>query len=99
MASRPALAAPVSACFFPAMPSESQVQHAAPTAASPAKAAAPKHIVDVLIEERAPKLSGGPFWPFIRPPLYTVLNYNKAIRMAETIAPMGGHDALESISQ
>lgn len=58
----------------------------------------PKHIVDELIEERAPKLSGGALWPFIRPPLYTVLNYNKAVRMADTIAPMSGRDALESIS-
>ncbi|HET9231589.1 MAG TPA: 1-acyl-sn-glycerol-3-phosphate acyltransferase [Vitreimonas sp.] len=58
-----------------------------------------KHIVDVLIEERAPKLSSGPLWPVIRPPLYTVLNYQKAIRMADMIAPMSGHDALESVSE
>src|SRR5688572_27378373 len=41
-----------------------------------------RHIVDVLIEERAPKLSSGPYWPVLRPILYTVLNYNKAVRMA-----------------
>ena len=67
-------------------------------AASPASQAAPKHIVDVLIEERAPKLSTGPLWPLIRPPLYTVLNYEKAIRMANQIAPMSGRDALDSVS-
>jgi putative hemolysin len=66
--------------------------------APPLNAAPGKHIVDVLIEERAPKLSTGPFWPLVRPPLYTVLNYNKAIRMADQIAPMSGHDALESVS-
>lgn len=60
---------------------------------------ADKHIVDVLIEERAPKLSGGALWPLIRPPLYTVLNYQKAVRMADQIAPMGGRDALQSISE
>jgi len=57
-----------------------------------------KHIVDVLIEERAPKLSTGAAWPVLRPILYTVLNYNKAVRMADMIAPMSGRDALESIS-
>jgi putative hemolysin len=67
-------------------------------AASPA-APVQKHIVDVLIEERAPKLSAGPAWPLLRPVLYTVLNYNKAIRMADAIAPMGGREALEYISQ
>ncbi|MBL8546580.1 MAG: 1-acyl-sn-glycerol-3-phosphate acyltransferase [Hyphomonadaceae bacterium] len=58
----------------------------------------PKHIVDVLIEERAPKLSTSAMWPVLRPLLYTVLNYDKAVRMADMIAPMGGGDALEAIS-
>lgn len=58
-----------------------------------------KHIVDVLIEERAPKLSTSAAWPFLRPVLYTVLNYDKAVRMADMIAPMSGSDALESISE
>jgi len=58
-----------------------------------------KHIVDVLIEERAPNLSTGPAWPVLRPILYTVLNYAKAVRMANEIGPMGGREALESISK
>src|SRR5262245_61861181 len=58
-----------------------------------------RHIVDVLIEERAPHLSHGPAWPVLRPVLYGVLNYSKAVRMADEIAPMGGRDALESISK
>lgn len=58
----------------------------------------PKHIVDVLIEERAPKLSSSAAWPALRPVLYSVLNYNKAVRMADMIAPMSGREALESIS-
>jgi putative hemolysin len=66
----------------------------------PAPPAAPaKHIVDALIEERAPHLSNGPLWPFLRPLLYTVLNYDKAVYMADMIAPMSGHDALEFISK
>lgn len=83
------------------MQSESQLKRATPMVAAAASPAAPpdKHIVDVLIEERAPKLSGGPLWPLVRPPLYTVLNYKKAIQMADTIAPMSGHDALESVSK
>lgn len=65
----------------------------------PTRAPAQKHIVDVLIEERAPKLSSSPLWPVVRPPLFTLLNYNKAVRMADAIAPMGGHEALEYISR
>lgn len=61
--------------------------------------ARPKHIVDVLIEERAPKLSTSAMWPLLRPLLYTVLNYDKAVRMADMIAPMSGGDALEAISE
>lgn len=57
-----------------------------------------KHIVDVLIEERAPHLSNGPWWPLLRPLLYTVLNYDKAVYMADQIAPMNGRDALEFVS-
>jgi putative hemolysin len=57
-----------------------------------------KHIVDVLIEERAPKLSASAAWPILRPILYTVLNYDKAVRMADMIAPMSGRDALEAIA-
>jgi putative hemolysin len=57
-----------------------------------------KHIVDALIEERAPHLSSGRLWPVLRPLLYTVLNYAKARSMADAIAPMGGRDALEYLS-
>lgn len=66
-----------------------------PTDAAPP----PKHIVDVLIEERAPKLSASPLWPLMRPPLMHVLNYEKAVRMADMIAPMGGREAMENISE
>jgi len=58
-----------------------------------------KHIVDVLIEERAPRLSNGPLWPLLRPMLYAVLNYRKARYMGDQIAPMSGRDALEFIAQ
>lgn len=57
-----------------------------------------RHIVDVLIEERAPKLSGSPVWPLVRPALYALLDYRKARAMADAIAPMGGRDAIEYVS-
>jgi len=68
-------------------------------AASPAARQAAKHIVDELIEERAPRLSSSVVWRLIRRPLYTVLNYQKAVRMADQIAPMSGREALESVSE
>ncbi|MDO9222441.1 MAG: 1-acyl-sn-glycerol-3-phosphate acyltransferase [Caulobacter sp.] len=68
--------------------------------ASPAQTAAPPggHIVDVLIEERAPKLSRSAAWPAVRPLLYALLDYDKARAMADAIAPMGGKAALDFVS-
>jgi putative hemolysin len=57
-----------------------------------------KHIVDVLIEERAPKLAASWLWPMVRPPLYAALHYPQARAMADAIAPAGGHQAMEHIS-
>ena len=56
------------------------------------------HIVDALIAERAPKLSGSPAWPVLRPLLYALLDYGKARRMADAIAPMPGKAALDHVS-
>ena len=56
------------------------------------------HIVDVLIAERAPKLSASPAWPVLRPLLYAMLDYGKARRMAEAIEPMPGRQALDYVS-
>ncbi len=61
--------------------------------------ASPKHIVDVLIEERAPKLSSSAFWPLLRPLLLGALNYDKAVRMADAIAPLGGREALAHVCE
>jgi putative hemolysin len=57
------------------------------------------HVVDVLIEERAPKLAGSAAWPLIRPPLYALLGYRKARRMADAIAQMPGRAALDFCSE
>ncbi|MDP1642529.1 MAG: 1-acyl-sn-glycerol-3-phosphate acyltransferase [Phenylobacterium sp.] len=56
------------------------------------------HIVDVLIAERAPALSRHPTWPLLRPALYGLLDYAKARRMADAIAPLPGREALERVS-
>lgn len=56
------------------------------------------HIVDTLIAERAPRLTGSAIWPLVRPGLYKMLDYKKARRMAETIRSMGGRAALDHVS-
>ncbi|WP_337185034.1 1-acyl-sn-glycerol-3-phosphate acyltransferase [Phenylobacterium sp.] len=56
------------------------------------------HIVDVLIAERAPRLSGGAAWPLFRPMLYAMLGYDRARRMADAIAPLPGRAALDHVS-
>jgi putative hemolysin len=56
------------------------------------------HIIDVLIEERAPKLAASPLWPMLRPPLYQMLDYAKAVRMADAIAPLPGKAALDHVA-
>ena len=56
------------------------------------------HIVDVLIEERAPKLSASPLWPLLRPPLYRLLDDRQARTMADAISVMGGREALDFVS-
>lgn len=56
------------------------------------------HIVDVLIAERAPRLTSSPLWPLARPLLYGLLDYAKARRMADAIAPLPGRTALDCVS-
>ena len=58
-----------------------------------------RHICDVLIAERAPRLTGSVGWPLVRPFLYALLGYGKARRMADAVAPMGGAEALDHVSK
>jgi putative hemolysin len=73
------------------------------TALSPASTASRtarhSHIIDILIAERAPKLAATPVWPLLRPLLYRMLDYAKAVRMADAIAPLPGGQALDYISR
>jgi putative hemolysin len=68
--------------------------------ASDAKGSAPAsaHIVDVLIAERAPRLTGSAAWPLVRPLLYGLLDYTKARAMADAIADLSGREGLAYVS-
>ena len=57
------------------------------------------HIVDVLIAERAPRLTRSAAWPLVRPGLYALLGYRKARHMADAIAPMSGEETLRHVSE
>ena len=56
------------------------------------------HIVDVLIAERAPRLTGSPLWPLIRPPLYSLLGYREARAMADAVADLSGEGTLDYVA-
>lgn len=58
----------------------------------------PGHIVDTLIAERGQKIVKSPLWPVMRPLLYTLLRYAKAIEFANDIANMPGYQAFEYLS-
>jgi putative hemolysin len=70
----------------------------APARALAITVASRKHIVDELIEERAPSWVAKPWWPLIKPALYRILDYGKAVRMADAIQPLAGREALAHIS-
>lgn len=69
----------------------------APAAARPVSLSQP-HVVDALITERAPRLTATFWWPLIRPAMNRLLNYYRARRMADMVAPMSGPDALAFVS-
>jgi len=58
----------------------------------------PEHIVDELIYERAPGLTGSILWPLVRPPLYGLLGYGQARAMADAVRPLGGAAALDYVA-
>ena len=57
-----------------------------------------KHIVEVLIEERAENLVRSPFWPLYRSVLYPLLQHRAAVRMSDAVARMPGKEGLEHVS-
>ncbi|CAH0338486.1 1-acyl-sn-glycerol-3-phosphate acyltransferase [Rhizobium sp. CECT 9324] len=58
----------------------------------------PGHVVDTLIAERGQKIVTHPLWPVMRPFIYSILRYDKAIEFANDIANMPGFQAFEYLS-
>lgn len=58
----------------------------------------PGHIVDTLIAERGQKIVKHPLWPVMRPFLYSLLRYDKAIEFANDVANMPGFQAFQYLS-
>lgn len=56
------------------------------------------HVVDVLIAERAPRLTGSIVWPLVRSLFYSILGYRQAREMADAITPLPGQAALDHVS-
>lgn len=59
----------------------------------------PGHIVDTLIAERGTRIVRHPLWPVMRPVLYTILNYRRAIQFADAVANLPGFQAFELLSE
>ncbi len=57
------------------------------------------HIVEELIHERAPKLVGSKLWPVAKPVLYAILDYGRAVSMADAVSQVSGDEALRYISR
>ncbi len=57
-----------------------------------------KHIVDVLIEERAQKLIHSPLWPLYRAILYPLLLHGPAVKMADAVANLSARGVFDYIS-
>jgi putative hemolysin len=53
------------------------------------------HIVDQLIEERALRLRANALlWPWVKRVFYPLLGYKRAAEIADTLAPLGGAEAM-----
>lgn len=57
------------------------------------------HVVDQLIAERSLNLSRSPLWPVIRPLLMRMFHYRKAVKMADDVRDLPGHEAMEYLSR
>lgn len=57
-----------------------------------------RHVVDVLLEERAPGLMKSSIWPLVRAPLFALLDYRRARESADAIEDLGGRAAFDYVS-
>ena len=64
-------------------PSQAQADRGLSAFIDPEKSNA--HIVDIMIEERCPSWVSHWSWPAVRPVLYSMLGYRKALRWADEI--------------
>lgn len=58
----------------------------------------PRHIVDMLIQERAPNLAALKVWPLLQPILYKLLGYRDAVRMADAVQGLDGPACFDYVS-
>lgn len=68
------------------------------SAAPDAPARRSPHIVDVLIAERAPRLTRSLAWPVVRPLLHGLLSYGAARDMADAVAVRSGAQSMDYVS-
>lgn len=66
-----------------------------PAAFAPPSSDEARSVVDVLIEERAVRLSRAPLWPLVKTIVYPLLGYRKAVAMADRLAPLSGREAMD----
>ena len=59
----------------------------------------PGHIVDTLIAERGTRIIHHPLWPVMRPFLYSLLRYGKAVEFANAIESLSGFQSFEHLSE
>ena len=70
----------------------------APTEPAAVPAGRSAHVVDVLIAERAPRLTGSIFWPVVRPAFHALLGYGEARDLSNAIAPLSGQATFDHVS-
>lgn len=58
-----------------------------------------KHIIDVMIEERCPSFVDHWTWPVLRPALYKILGYKRAVRMADELLKMSGEESFDYLAE
>lgn len=56
------------------------------------------HVVDILIAERATKLASHWSWPIVRPLLYPLLGYKRAVTMADVVSELSGEDTMRFVT-
>lgn len=80
-----------------APPAPSQRESSPPPSTRPPPAVA--HVIDLMLAERAPRLLGSPVWPLLGPLRDVFFGYRQACALADALAPLGGQEALDYVSE